>query len=204
MAAINRDFVVKNGVIIEGDSAVTSATNQTDALQVAGGVAIAKNLIVGTTATIFGNTLLQNSLTVTGQTNLGGPLVPITSGLSLGSASNPFSDLYLSGNSLYIGRVVLSSTGTTVLFSSTVSSVKLVTASAQFTDITNSTSTNTGALVVNGGIGVAKDLYIGSTLTVGVNSLLTGAADLLSTLSVHYQHLIIVHLHLMQEQEQSK
>ena len=55
MAIVNKDFIVKNGVIIEGDSIVTSSTNQTDALQVSGGAAIAKNLIVGTTASIYGN-----------------------------------------------------------------------------------------------------------------------------------------------------
>jgi len=187
MAAISRDFVTKNGIIIEGDSAVTSSTNQTDALQAAGGAAIAKNLIVGTTATVFGDTILNSSLTVSGQTNLGGPLIPLTNGLSLGSESNPFKDLFLSGNSLYVGRVILASTGTTATFYSTSGAVRLVTDSAQLTTTTNSTSTTTGALVVNGGIGVARDLYVGNKLTVVGISTLTGAASLLSTLYVQGQ-----------------
>ena len=187
MAAISRDFVTKNGIIIEGDSAVTSSTNQTDALQAAGGAAIAKNLIVGTTATVFGDTTLEQSLTVNGQTNLGGPLIPLTSGLSLGSSSNPFKDLFLTGDSLYVGQVILASSGTTATLYSTSGAVRLVTESIQLTSTTNSTSTNTGSLVVSGGIGLAKDLYVGNKLTVVGISTLTGAANLLSTLSVQGQ-----------------
>jgi len=64
MTPVDRDFVVKNGAIVRGDSAVTSSTGQVNALQVLGGAAISKNLIVGTTATIYGDTGLQGSLTV--------------------------------------------------------------------------------------------------------------------------------------------
>ena len=187
MAAISRDFVTKNGIIIEGDSAVTSSTNQIDALQAAGGAAIAKNLIVGTSATIFGDATVNSSLTVNGQTNLGGPLIPLSSGVNLGSLATPFKDLYLSGNSLYVGQVVLSSTGTITTLSSTLGSVRLVVGSSRLTDTTNSTSTNTGALVVNGGIGVARDVYVGNNLNVINSSTLHGSANLLSTLTVQGQ-----------------
>jgi len=187
MAAISRDFVTKNGIIIEGDSAVTSSTNQIDALQAAGGAAIAKNLIVGTTATIFGDATVNSSLTVNGQTNLGGPLIPLSSGVNLGSLATPFKDLYLSGDSLYVGRVVLSSTGTIATLSSTLGSVRLVVGSSRLIDTTNSTSTTTGALVVNGGIGVARDVYVGNNLNVINSSTLHGSADLLSTLTVQGQ-----------------
>jgi hypothetical protein len=189
MAVISRDFVTKNGIVIEGDSAVTSSTNQVDALQAAGGVAIAKNLIVGTTATIFGDTTLKNSLTVSGQTNFGGPVIPTTAGINLGSLANPFKDLYLNGNSLYVGNVVLSVTGTTAIFGSNLGSVKLIAGSAKLLDSTNSTSTTTGALVVNGGIGIAKDLYVGTNLNVVNTSTLQGPATLLSTLTVQGQSL---------------
>ena len=187
MAAISRDFVTKNGIIIEGNSAVTSSTNQIDALQAAGGAAIAKNLIVGTTATIFGDATVNSSLTVNGQTNLGGPLIPLSSGVNLGSLATPFKDLYLSGNSLYVGQVVLSSTGTLTTLSSTLGSVRLVVGSSRLIDTTNSTSTTTGALVVNGGIGVARDVYVGNNLNVINSSTLHGSANLLSTLTVQGQ-----------------
>jgi hypothetical protein len=187
MAAISRDFVTKNGIIIEGDSAVTSSTNQIGALQAVGGAAIAKNLIVGTTATIFGDATVNSSLTVNGQTNLGGPLIPLSSGVNLGSLATPFKDLYLSGDSLYVGQVVLSSTGTIATLSSTSGSVRLVVGSSRLIDTTNSTSTITGALVVNGGIGVARDVYVGNNLNVINSSTLHGTANLLSTLTVQGQ-----------------
>jgi hypothetical protein len=187
MAAISRDFVTKNGIIIEGNSAVTSSTNQIGTLQAAGGAAIAKNLIVGTTATIFGDATVNSSLTVNGQTNLGGPLIPLSSGVTLGSLATPFKDLYLTGDSLYVGRVVLSSTGTVATLNSTLGSVRLVVGSSRLIDTTNSTSTTTGALVVNGGIGVARDVYVGNNLNVINSSTLHGSANLLSTLTVQGQ-----------------
>ena len=52
--AITEDFVTKNGIVVQGTSAVTSSTGQSNALQVTGGAGIAKNLLVGTTATIYG------------------------------------------------------------------------------------------------------------------------------------------------------
>ena len=54
MALTSRDFITKNGIVIEGNSAVTSSTNQSNALQAEGGAAIAKNLVVGTTSTFYG------------------------------------------------------------------------------------------------------------------------------------------------------
>lgn len=61
---VSKDFVVKNGLVVRGDTVVTSSTNQVDALQVNSGAAIAKNLIVGSTATIYGPISTINSLTV--------------------------------------------------------------------------------------------------------------------------------------------
>lgn len=54
MALTSRDFITKNGIVIEGNSAVTSSTNQSNAFQANGGAAIAKNLVVGTTSTFYG------------------------------------------------------------------------------------------------------------------------------------------------------
>jgi hypothetical protein len=54
IAPVNTDFVVKKGTVILGDTEVTSSTNQQNSLQVNGGAAVAKNLIVGTTATMGG------------------------------------------------------------------------------------------------------------------------------------------------------
>ena len=141
MAAISNDFVTKNGIVIEGNSAVTSSTNQSNALQAAGGAAIAKNLIVGTTATVFGDTMLMSSLSVSGTISPAGSIIPVGSGVSLGSESNPFADLYIRGNSLYIERVKLSATGTSVTFFSTLGSTLINAGALALSTTTNSTST---------------------------------------------------------------
>ena len=67
LTSITKDFVVKSGALVEGTNWVTSSTGQTSTLQVNGGAAIAKNLIVGTTATIWGAQTNQSSLNVNGQ-----------------------------------------------------------------------------------------------------------------------------------------
>jgi len=61
MSNISKDFVTKNGIVIKGNNAVTSSTGQTNAVQTEGGVAVTKNLVVGTTATIYGQTTIKNT-----------------------------------------------------------------------------------------------------------------------------------------------
>lgn len=51
---------------------------------------------------------------------------------------------------------------------------KVILAKTDVTDITNSTSTTTGALVVSGGVGVAGDMYVGGTV---VATSITGNAQ---------------------------
>lgn len=61
MSNISKDFVTKNGIIVKGTGIVTGLTSQTNALQVDGGAAIAKNFIVGSTATVYGVTTIANT-----------------------------------------------------------------------------------------------------------------------------------------------
>lgn len=70
--AITKDFVTRYGVLIQGNTAVTSSTAQTNALQVNGGAAIAKNLIVGTTADIYGPIIGRNSISIFGPAQING------------------------------------------------------------------------------------------------------------------------------------
>lgn len=67
---IQKDFIVKNGIIVQGSLVATSSTAQTGTLQVLGGGAIAKNLIVGSTSSLFGSVFAYNDLDVTGNTVL--------------------------------------------------------------------------------------------------------------------------------------
>ena len=66
LTSITKDFITRAGIIVQGTAPVTSSTSQLGALQVNAGAAIAKNLIVGSTATIYGATTVYNSLNVTG------------------------------------------------------------------------------------------------------------------------------------------
>ena len=83
LTSIGRDFVTQRGVVVEGTGTVTSSTGQTSALQVDGGAAIAKNLIVGSTATVWGPTNLNGTLAVTGQSTLGAVTATVFSATSI-------------------------------------------------------------------------------------------------------------------------
>lgn len=101
--AITEDFVTKNGIVVQGTSAVTSSTGQSNALQVDGGAAIAKNIVVGTTATIHGVALITNATVAT--TSSIGALV-VTGGIYAASnlivAATNASTSTLIDNSLYV------------------------------------------------------------------------------------------------------
>jgi hypothetical protein len=86
--AVQKDFITEYGILIQGSNAVNSSTGQTKALQVDGGAAVAKNLIVGSTATIYGLTELQNNLTVNGNSTINDLIVNNTSTSLLTSSSN--------------------------------------------------------------------------------------------------------------------
>jgi hypothetical protein len=75
-----------------------------------------------------------------------------------------------SGGTVYAGTVnqiaFYGATGTTVGGSATFTNT-LSTGVVDINHTTESTSTSTGALVVDGGAGIAKSLYVGTTLSVG-------------------------------------
>lgn len=60
LTAIAQDFEVKQGLIVLGTGTVTSSTGNTSTLQVNGGAAIAKNLIVGSTTTLYGSLFAED------------------------------------------------------------------------------------------------------------------------------------------------
>ena len=71
LTSITKDFVVKSGLLVEGTGTVSSSTGAVSALQVNGGASIAKNLIVGTTATVYGPAGFLGTVNVVGQSTLG-------------------------------------------------------------------------------------------------------------------------------------
>ena len=66
LTSILQDFEVRQGLIVLGTSTVTSSTGMTSTLQIYGGAAIAKNLIVGAASEIWGVSTLHSDLTVEG------------------------------------------------------------------------------------------------------------------------------------------
>jgi hypothetical protein len=116
------------------------------------------------------------NLIVTGGTTHGGHFVPsdnIT--YDLGSSSLRWRDLYLSGNTINLGDTLISSSADTISFGNTVlatSTTANVSTSlgggvVSISNTTNAINATTGALVVAGGFGVAKDVHIGGSMTTG-------------------------------------
>jgi len=194
LTSITKDFVIKGGATTEGVSFVTSSTAQTGTLQVNGGAAIAKNLIVGTTATIWGATNLNGNLIVSGYTQAGllsatqftATNSVITNNESVGgvftATGSAFfgNTLNVTGNAVFNGSVNTFSgavfvTGTNILTVGTGATTLGGTLSvAGVTSITNNTAATTGgagALVVTGGE------YIGGNLIVMSTAVSTGTTS---------------------------
>ena len=197
LTSITRDFVTKAGVLVEGSLFASTSTGQTGTLQVNGGTAIAKNLVVGTTATIWGNSTLQGTLAVNGYSTLGmvtatiftatsaniignetvGGNLQVTGLFTSTGAAQLGSTLAVTGNSLFSGSV---NTFSGAVFVTGTNIFTVGTGAANFggtvgiagvTSITNgtaATSAGLGSLVVTGGE------YIGGNLVVMSTSVSTG------------------------------
>ena len=116
---------------------------------------------------IGGNVIVGSTLTSTSTTT--GALI-VRGGVGIGG------DIYLKGQLVDVTSGLaygIQTTGTTSTF--------------LITNITNSTSTTTGALVVTGGVGIGRDLNVGGTVTatnlttIGGNGQITGVYQLNAT-----------------------
>lgn len=157
MVTTVKDFITRYGVLVQGTNVVTSSTGQTNALQVNGGAAIAKNLIVGTTADIYGTLTARNSLIVNGPVQISGNLS--------GNTANFSNNVTLSDGLLVNGIST---------FSNTVNVTGIFTASntATFNNglVSNGPSIFNGPLTLNGGGSVnlgTSDLSLTGNLSVG-------------------------------------
>jgi hypothetical protein len=109
MASIALDFRLNNGLVLEGDGIATTSTLAGNGLQLANaGAAIGKNLIVGSTATVWGNSKLYGLLDVNGISTLNN---------DTSAASNSTGALVVAGgayfgNNLYIAGTASSTNNT--------------------------------------------------------------------------------------------
>lgn len=152
-----------------GDT-TTSTSTTTGALVVSGGVGIAGTTYIGANVTVTGSVLPSANVTY-----------------NLGSASQRWKDLYLSGSTIYLNNASISASSGKVTFTNDQGGSFSVTGSAsgQSTGtfgnlVANSgiasTSTTTGALQVTGGAGINGAIYAGSIFDNG-NRVLTNLSS---------------------------
>ena len=156
--AIAKDFITRYGVYVQGATAVTSSTGQTGGLQVDGGAAIAKNLIVGQTATFWNTATFKTNLNVEGNSTLNGTLS--VSGLTT------LANTTASGTLFVNGATTLNST-LNVAGATTLSSTLGVTGT---TNLTGTLTANTATF--NGPVSITGN----NTLTVGTGTTTLGGA----------------------------
>lgn len=178
--AVTVDFITKSGLKVLGTAEVTSSTNQSGALQVNGGAAISKNLIVGTTATIYGPLDAKNTFNSLGAATLGSTL-NVTGIATFNSAVTATSTLVVGGaatlNSLGVTNAA------TVGSSLTVTGVSNLNAGINVTGV----STLTGALIVSGQSTFNNTSTFNAPIVVSGSNTLTvgsGATSLGGTLGV--------------------
>jgi Chaperone of endosialidase len=169
-------------------SSITDSTSSTTgAVQIAGGVGIAKNLNVGGTISgSLSSTTQQgitsvgtlSSLTVSGNVTVGSSTfseaeLAVLDGVVAGTASNGKA-LVLSSTGTISGISSLSATTLTGSLSTgaqtgitSVGTLSALTVSGTLTlsSITDSTSSTTGAVQIAGGVGIAKNLNVGGTIS---------------------------------------
>jgi len=184
----SRDFVVKNGIITEATGDATSSTGNTNVIQSAGGIAAAKNLVVGTTATIYGQLqsystasfvdIVTTKITATSTSNFVDIYVRniISSGVVSGTITgNINTATNLSGGTTgqipyqtNVGLTGFTGPGTAGdLLISNGAAAPTYKNTLTLAGTIEATSTNTGALQVKGGAGIAGNLYVGGTLSAG-------------------------------------
>ena len=168
---VGQSMVVGNSVTVEGQTDTGGLGSMTGALVVAGGVTVGQSTTIGNTLTIGGtsdplvdgNMALQvaGGVNIDGSITVAGPLVQINSEdvdpLTLNPTTTTNPALYVAGGTqvglnLNVGRGIH-------IFGH---------------DRADSTSPDTGALVVDGGAGVAQTLNVGGRATVGSTMDTTG------------------------------
>lgn len=161
IVTINSSATVVGGLTISGSFAVPALINSTStntgALTVGGGLGVGLQVQAGSTITTYSaagstSSILNNAVTVPNG----------------GIGANT---LYLTGKGYSAGNEIV----TTATIGSSLGGT--VPNALRITSLTQSTSTNTGALVVDGGVGIGGNLTIGGSLNLlGGGSVLTNVS----------------------------
>jgi hypothetical protein len=156
--ATNQDFKVKKGLVVSTTGTILSTVNAvstvTGALQVAGGVGVGVDVWVGRNLTVVGTINASVQGITTTATNL-----------QSGTAGQiPYQ--VTSGNTGFfgpggVGQILVSDGASAPRYQSTLTLASTI----------QSISTNTGALQVQGGVGIGSNLYVGGNTTfVGITT----------------------------------
>jgi cytoskeletal protein CcmA (bactofilin family) len=157
-----RTKLFSNGAMLS-NAGISSTNISTGTIIVDGGVGISGALNVGANVTVTGNVLPSANVTY-----------------DLGSASQRWKDLWLSGSTIYLAGATISGTGGQVTITNPLGGSFSVTGSAAGQSTANfgnlvansgiaSTSTSTGALQITGGAGISGAAYIGGIFTSSGN-----------------------------------
>jgi hypothetical protein len=188
LTSITKDFITKAGIVVHGTSVVTSSTQQTGALQVNSGAAIAKNLVVGTTADVYGAVTLHDLLTVSGATQINNTLnvlntatfqsnASVGGALGVTGATTLSSTLAVTGDTTLTGALTanggatfngnLSVSGAHTLSvgtgATTLGGTLSVAGATSLTDSTMADASGAGALKVTGGAYIGGNIVVADT-----------------------------------------
>jgi hypothetical protein len=156
--ATNQDFRVKKGLVVSTTGTILSTVNAvstvTGALQVAGGIGVGQDLWVGRNVTVIGTI----NASVQGVTTTATNLQSGTAGQIPYQVSTGNTGFFGPGSA---GQVLVSDGVNAPRYQSTLTLVSTIQA----------ISTNTGALQVQGGVGIGSNLYVGGNTTfVGITT----------------------------------
>ena len=172
---------------INVSTSTNSTSSTTGAIIVTGGIGVGQDVFINGNITVLG--------TINGAANLGSVTVQTTTtnislyvpfiSTSTGTLSsmnvdptgltyNPATQILTASGQLVAGSIQNTPIGT--ITPSIGSFTNLIATAATITGVTQSVSTDTGALVVAGGVGIGGDLYVGGTFYAGGLPVLTTAS----------------------------
>jgi len=197
LMSVTEDFVVKNGLVVQGTAIVTSSTGNAGALQSYAGIATELNLIVGTTATVWGQTNLLGPLIASATATFNGPIY-FNNTLTVNSATTLNSTLDVYGNAVFHNRLAVlgasTLTGSLYVNSATVLKSTLdvnntATFRSQLTVLGVATLSNTlyvaGNTSLNSQLAVASDTTLTGKLYVGNATTLNDTLDVSGVTTLH-------------------
>jgi len=212
---VNLNTVQSGNVSIYGQETVYNTTDSssisTGALIVNGGVGISKTVNIGGNLFVNQNSLFTGSVGILSDTSLNGNLyinsstpstnsttgaLIITGGVGIGGNINITRNSTVNGNifmpmlssTAFLNTVNITGNNYNALYvigSSILNGNLSLYGQETIYNTTDSSGIGTGALIINGGLGISKTVNIGGNLFITKNSLFTGSVGVLSDTSLN-------------------